>query len=140
MSKGDPTSRTDKTTAEDRFSATLLFQYRVAVDGRDNRNRTCEKRMLLLRAADARSALRVAEQRGRAAEYEFQNQAGHAVYFEFVGLLDLLHLGAECEADEVWYDIVTLRQPMERREALIPKSSQQAAIAGERKTPRLGPR
>jgi len=133
-------SRADKTTAEERFSATLLFQYRVVADGRDNRNRTCEKRMLLLRAADARSALRVAEQRGRAAEYEFQNQAGHPVYFEFVGLLDLLHLGAECDADEVWYDVVTLRQPMERREALIPKSSQLAAIAGERKTPRLGPR
>ncbi|AMV17842.1 DUF4288 domain-containing protein [Planctomyces sp. SH-PL14] len=133
-------SRADKTTAEDRFSATLLFQYRVAVDGRDNRNRTCEKRMLLLRAADAGSALRVAEQRGRAAEYEFQNEAGHSVYFEFVGLLDLLHLGAECEADEVWYDIVTLRQPMERRESLIPKSSQLAAIAGERKASRPGPR
>jgi hypothetical protein len=118
---------------EGRFAATLLFQYRVTVGGQDNRNRTCEKRMLLLRAFDAKSALRAAKERGRAAEHRYENTEGNPVHFEFVGVIDLLHLGLECEPDEVWYDIVTIRQPMERKETLVPKPAELAAIANERR-------
>lgn len=118
--------------AESRFVATLLFQYRVTVDGRNGRVRTCEKRMLVLKAASATIALKVARSRGKAAEHPFRNSDGNPVRFEFVGVLDLLRLGEECEEDEVWYDVVRMREPMERRETILPDESRLSAIAEER--------
>jgi len=54
------------------------------------------------------------------------------VFFEFVGVTDLLKLGLECEADEVWYDIVQKLKPMERRRELVPPPERLNAIAWER--------
>ncbi len=53
-------------------------------------------------------------------------------YFEFVGITDLLELGIETEPEEVWYDIVTMKQPSERRYKLITNESQLNAILRER--------
>jgi hypothetical protein len=50
------------------------------------------------------------------------------VHFEFVGVLDLLELGVECDADEVWYDIVERVRPMERRHAILPKENDLSAL------------
>jgi hypothetical protein len=50
------------------------------------------------------------------------------VRFEFVGVLDLLELGLECEADEVWYDTRQMLTPMERRESLIPPERELSAF------------
>src|SRR5262245_52710651 len=69
----------------DRFSAKLLFQYRVVVGGRDNVMRTCEERMVVLRSSAARGALTLAKRRGKAAQFRQRNSDGNPVYFEFVG-------------------------------------------------------
>jgi hypothetical protein len=44
----------------------------------------------------------------------------------------LLHLGLESDPDEVWYEIGTMNQPMERRDQLLPDESNLQAIAEER--------
>src|SRR5687767_9592560 len=88
----------------DRYSVKLLFQYRVLVNGKPNIMRTCEERMVVLRAKSAGSALSAAKRRGKSGEFQRTNPAGNKVFFEFVGVLDLLLLGPECEDDEVWYD------------------------------------
>jgi hypothetical protein len=118
-----------------RFAALLLFQFRVETGGGSNRRRTCEKRLLLLRTANARAALRLAKQRGRQAQHRYRNDAGGVVHFEFVGVLDLLHLGIECEPDEVWYDICEMLEPMERRDRILPpeESLQAFTEEGERR-------
>jgi hypothetical protein len=36
----------------------------------------------------------------------------------------MLHLGMESSSNEVWYDIVTLLEPMERKNKLIPSDKQ----------------
>jgi len=102
--------------ANGRYSVLLLFQFRVvsARTGVANRRRWCEKRLILLRAASFRDALRQAKRRGRQSQYDYDNDHGDRVYFEFVGVMDLLALGIECEADEVWYDMAYLLEPMER--------------------------
>ena len=79
-----------------------------------------------------RSALAKARARGKAAEYHHPNSDGTPVFFEFVGVTDLLELGVECEPDEVWYDIVQKVKPMERRRELIPAPERLNAIAVER--------
>ncbi len=115
-----------------RYAARLLFQFRVMVNGNPGVRRLCEDRIIVLRAIGARSALAKAQARGKAAEYHHPNADGTPVFFEFVGVTDLLELGLECESDEVWYDIVQKVKPMERRRKLIPAPERLNAIARER--------
>ena len=115
-----------------RYAARLLFQFRVMVNGNPGVRRLCEDRIIVLRAPGARAALAKAKLRGRAAEYQHPNADGTPVFFEFIGVTDLLELGAECEPDEVWYDIVQKVKPMERRSKLIPPPERLNAIARER--------
>ena len=111
-----------------RYSAALLFQYRVVADGVANRRRTCEKRIIHFQATDGRSALRHAKKRGRQAEHRWKNKDGCRVFFEFVGVRDLIGCDPACGPDEVWYQIVELMTPMERRSRLIPPESKLCAI------------
>jgi len=59
---------------------------------------------------------------------QLQNSAGNAVHFEFVGVMDLLLLGVECDKDEVWYDIKVMKTPKERRTSILPPTSKLNAI------------
>lgn len=115
----------------ERYSAKLLFQFRVVTAGRQNKRRTCEERIIVVRAASAASALKKAKEEGRKAQHRYKNDSGGVVHFEFVGILDLQHLGPECEANEVWYNIKELLTPMERKKALIPKESKLSAVVNE---------
>lgn len=115
----------------ERYAAMLLFQFRVEYEGDSGIRRTCEKRLFVLEATSAQKALSLAKRRGRAAEGRYKNSLGGTVHFEFVGVQDLLHLGPECEDDEMWYDIVELVRPMERRKKLIPAENELQAIAEE---------
>jgi hypothetical protein len=111
-----------------RYSAALLFQYRVMVNRSPGKRRLCEKRIIHFRASDARSALAHAKRRGKEAEHHYRNNEGNPVFFEFVGVRDLIGCDPACEPDEVWYQTVEMVQPMERRRQLIPPESQLCAI------------
>jgi len=117
--------------AQERYAAKLLFQFRVTVDGDDGVMRTCEERIVVLHATHARDALARVKRHGRKAQHAYRNDDGNPVRFEFVGVLDLLHLGPECEENEVWYDIVTRKQPMERAAAILPDEASLRAIRNE---------
>ena len=106
----------------------LLFQFRVMINGNPGIRRICEKRLINFRSETGQKALAEAKRRGRAAQFSYRNSDGNRVHFDFIGVQDLLYLGIECEADEVWYDIVNLMKPMERKRDLIPKPSKLAAI------------
>jgi hypothetical protein len=117
-----------KTPSQKRYSAALLFQYRVMVNGSPGKRRLCEKRIIHFRASDARSALGHAKRRGKEAEHRYRNKEGNPVFFEFVGVRDLIGCDPACEPDEVWYQTVEMVQPMERRRQLIPPESQLCAM------------
>jgi hypothetical protein len=115
-----------------RYSAKMLFQYRADLgDGRSDVMRRCEERIVVIPAMNAKSALRKAKAYGKRAEFEGKAEAGNPIYFEFIGITDLLELGIETEPEEVWYDIITMKQPSERRDQLIPQESQLNAIHWE---------
>ena len=102
------------------FAAKLLFQYRVTPELGTDQQRLCEERIVRFIARSSKDALAIAKRKGRAAQHNYRNSEGNKVHFEFVGVMDLLHLGVECEEDEVWYDITRRLTPMERKEKLIP--------------------
>lgn len=114
-----------------RYAAKLLFQYRVVADGSSNVMRTCEERIVLFMAPTARSALTLAKKHGKSAQHRYKNGAGGLVHFEFVGIMDLLHLGAECEEGEVWYEISQRKLPMERAGTILPKEGELSAVRHE---------
>ena len=124
-------SKTSKGT--ERYAAKLLFQFRV---GNDSKMRICEERTILLKTRSAKEALRQAKRKGRGAQHRYRNDEGEKVRFEFVGVMDLLYLGIECEDGEVWYDIRNRLTPMERKEKLIPKEADLNAIFWEREAER----
>lgn len=111
-----------------RYAAKLLFQFRVVVNGNSSQRRTCEERIIVVNARSAESALLRAKRNGRKGQYQTLNSDGNPVHFEFIGILDLLELGIECEPDEVWYDIVERVSPSERRDEIIPRESELCAI------------
>lgn len=117
-----------------RYSAKMLFQFRADLgEGRSNVMRLCEERIIVIPAKDAVSALRKAKAYGKKAELKFEeSETSYPNYFEFIGVLDLLELGSECELNEVWYDISTKKLPSERRDELIPQESKLNAIHWER--------
>ncbi len=96
-----------------------------------SKRRVCETRIIHFRARDGRSALRHAKKRGKESEHQYRNNEGSPVFFEFVGVRDLIACDPGCEPDEVWYQIVEMVRPMERRKQLIPPESQLSAIRND---------
>ena len=115
-----------------RFSAKLLFQFRVEHD-EPSIMRTCEERIVVFRAKTARAALAETKRRGNKAELVYKNDSGANVHFEFVGVMDLLQLGIECAEDEVWYDITTRKLPMERAREILPQEGSLSAMRTRRR-------
>lgn len=93
--------------------------------------RCCEERLIVLFARNAESALRKAKAHGKKSEFDGKAKAGNPLLFEFVGVKDLLELGG-LDEEEVWYDIRTLKLPMERRDKIIPPEEKLNAIFWER--------
>jgi hypothetical protein len=115
------------TPAQDRgdeqFSAKLLFQFRIGRQRHSQRRRLCEERIVQLQASSSKVALTIAKRKGRTAQHSYRNIDGEMVRFEFVGVMDLLHLGP-CEEGEVWFEFTRRLSPMERRHKLIPPDSE----------------
>jgi len=103
-----------------RYAAKLLFQVRVDLGKDTGKRRICEERIINYQAESDSIAIRLAKQRGKAAQCSYKNSEGNNVFFEFVGILDIMSLGAEADADEVWYDIKERLLPMERRADILP--------------------
>lgn len=99
------------------YAATLLQQYRVKE--LPSTMRTCEKTIVHVHARTYPEALRKAEALGRKLQHRYKNSEGNTVCFEFVAVTDLIDMSHVKRGEpEVWYDIVKLRQPMERRAEL----------------------
>lgn len=118
------------------FSAKLLFEFFITAKGKAGVRRLCEERIVLIQAVTATQALREANRQGRAGQYRSAN-GGNLLHFRFVGVMDLVKLGIECEDNEVWYDIRVRERPMERKKCLVPPPQTLTAMREERQLPLL---
>ena len=115
------------------YAAKLLFQFRVVTSGSSNRRRLCEERIVLLRARNASAAVAKAKSIGARAQHKYKNDSGGLVNFEFVGILDLMTLGSECEKGEVWYELGERLEPKERAKQILPAAKDLNAVQWERR-------
>ena len=120
-----------------RYSAKLLFQYRVDIAGVSGRMRYVETRITTMHAATARKALASFKKSARSEQASFRNDDGNTVFIEFIGVADMMELGPECEESEVWYEVKPMLTPMERKDRLIPDERQLSAIKLEASARRI---
>lgn len=103
-----------------RYAALFLFQFRTIKNGIQNKKRVCEERIILFESESAKKALGKAKERGKNEEFSYLDN-GAEIFFEFVGIMEFVELGASLEEDEVWYRLVEKNEPMEKRNKIIPK-------------------
>ena len=104
-----------------RFAAKLLFQLRFENESSKSPMRLAEQRIIVVDAANPDNAYQQALRYGASKQESFLNEDGVEVHLEFVGVMDLMHLGAEADESEVWYEIKRMRAPLERKSRLIPR-------------------
>ena len=114
--------------ATERFAAKLLFQFRVMIGNDPGKRRICEERIVVIEAVSAKTALAEAKRIGRKGRLKYRNTDGNEVHFEFIGVLELMHLGPECEPNEVWYEIKEMLTPMERAKKILPLEADLSAF------------
>lgn len=103
-----------------RYSAKILFQYRVG-PAEESSFRTCEERIITFHGRSSQEAYDIAVKKGMASQSSYVNDSGMDVHIEFIGVIDLMELGEECGAEDVWYEIKTMLRPKERRSKIIPR-------------------
>lgn len=106
-----------------RYSAKLLFQFKVVINNNFGKRRVCEERIIVFYCETPELAFVEMNKRGKQEEFDYINNDGNPVFFEFIGIQDLLELGVETREDEVWYDIKEYLMPMERKNKLIPNKN-----------------
>lgn len=111
-----------------RFAARLMFYYEV--ENETSPFQTCEERISLLQALDAKSACQKFERYGKQAEHEYENDSGNTVHFRYLGIRELKCLDF-LDADQVWYEIVDRKDPAARKEKFIPPVEELEAIRCE---------
>jgi len=106
-----------------KYSVKFLFQYRID-SNLDEKMRTCEEKTLIFTIENSEDIISLAIKKAKELEFEYLNDCNNKVFFEFIGILDICHLGIEVEENEVWYDIKTMLTPMERKDKILPSIEQ----------------
>ncbi len=106
-----------------KYSVKLLFQYRIE-SNLNEKMRICEEKILIFLIKEDEDIILVSNQKAKEQEFDFINDDGNKVFYEFIGILDVCHLGNEVEDNEVWYNIKTMLTPMERKNKILPSIDQ----------------
>jgi hypothetical protein len=99
-----------------RYAAKLLFDWNPDPRTGSRLTRLTEERIVVFAAGSATRAVAKAKRLGRGAELRYES--GHQL--RFVGILQLMELGMECAAGEVWWEFRRRRRAKERARALLP--------------------
>lgn len=113
-----------------KYAAKALFQFRFEGEP-DICFRETEERIFLVEEKGAKLAFDAAVRRCIDAQFSAVNDAKVKFFFEFVGIVELMHLGDEA-GDSVWYEIRKMKNPMERRAALTKGLAETSAAEYER--------
>jgi len=106
------------------YSCKLLFQWNPCRDGEEYRKRrVCEERIYTYMANTPEEALAKAKKSGNDGCFDHEVEDGH-VYFQFVGVLEIIGLIDNDKGSEVWYEIVERVVQDEKLDHLIPQEEE----------------
>ncbi len=105
-----------------KFAALLLFQFRVVKNGKSNKKRICEERIIHLYSETPEIAFHRAQEKGNYEEFDYEDDGCH-IFFEFVGIVELVDLAVINSDEEVWSRLIEKVCPIERKDQLIPDIS-----------------
>jgi hypothetical protein len=112
-----------------RFAGVLFFQFRTVRDGKSNQRRICEERTVLIEAAAPKQAVQKLTSLGKLEQYDYSASSRERIFFEFIGIRELLELGGEESENEVWWRLFEAIRPNERRSRWIPKTAELRAFS-----------
>ncbi|WP_446011773.1 DUF4288 domain-containing protein [Candidatus Electrothrix sp.] len=118
------------------YAAMLLFQFRVVKNKTSNKRRICEERIIHFHADSPKAALHLASKRGEEEEFDYKDGEKH-IWFEFIGVSELIDLLSIENDDEVWSRFIEKVSPMERKDRLIPYKNQLSVFKGMNKKIKL---
>ena len=99
-----------------RYAAKLLFDWnRDPVTG-SRSTRLFEERIVVFSARSAREALAAAKRLGGQSEVRYDS----GLRLRFVGLIQVMELGVECEEGEVWWEFRRRRMTIAQAKAWLP--------------------
>jgi len=99
-------------------------------NGKSRKRRVCEERIITFAARSPEAALQKAN-RVASSENRVERHGELRLYFEFIGVLQLVELVGEDpdpQIREVWWEHVERVSPSERKAKLIPRPSQLHAL------------
>jgi hypothetical protein len=111
-----------------RLACKLLFQFRVIIGNSSGVFRKCEERYICINDIEkdidnVNDAIEKVFSYARKMNRTYVNPAGNKVHFEFVGVLDFILLGVECDDIEFWYDYTVRKLPMENKKNSVMNKS-----------------
>ena len=110
------------------YPAKLLFQYRRKHGRRISKRCLCEERIVTFKSPHPEAALATAKRLGRDSEHDYAAADGGHIYFEFLGIIDLIDVSIGSDEGEVWFEFYERLTPRKRLSKLIPKESELTAL------------
>ena len=102
-----------------KFAAMLLFQFRTERFNIVNKKRVCEERIYHIYCQNKNDAFTKALAIGKREEFDYVDN-DKKVFFEFVGILDIVELDVVEDENLVWSRFIEKIEPMERKDKIIP--------------------
>jgi len=101
------------------YAVCLLFQFKTELNNKVNKRRVCEERIYHINCNNAEDAYQKAINIGKNEEFYYMKDK-KKVYFEFIGIIDLIELSELEEKNVVWSRYIEKVTPMERKDKIIP--------------------
>jgi hypothetical protein len=117
---------------KNKYSAKLLFQFRVEKNKVSNKKRLCEEKIIMVNANNAIEAYNKISRSGKSLQHNYKNSIGENVYYELVGIIEILKIDESFDENEVWYEHKRMLLPKERKNKIIPNKRQLSAFVAER--------
>lgn len=121
-----------KIKIQNKYSAKLLFQFRVERNKISIKKRLCEEKIILVNASNANEAYNSISRTGKTLQHNYKNSFGEKVFYELVGIIEILKIDESFDKNEVWYELKRMLLPKERKNKIIPNKRQLSAFLSEK--------
>lgn len=93
-----------------RYAARIIHQFKSKILDMKSRKK-CVITTIVFEANNGRTAIQTAKRIGKKMAVNYKNTDRDRISYTFLGIIDIMQLGDECEVYEVWYDAKSFTNP-----------------------------